>query len=104
MSFIITGKGKLTRNPMTVDAVDRQFTKLCVMNDDAFYIELWFHAGGELGERVADTLTAGNEVSLKAEIHPKAGKLRYLRSPGKDVYLITEMEVDGKPFALNKPG
>jgi hypothetical protein len=97
--FIVIGKGRLTRNPMTVTAADSDFAKICLMNADTFYVETWFHAAGKLGALIDEKLTAGTEVTVKAEIHPKAGKLRYLRSPGEHVFLITEMEVDGKVLA-----
>jgi hypothetical protein len=87
--FIVTGKGRLTRNPMTVTAADAEFAKICLMNADMFYVEMWLHAAGKLGTLISESLTAGTEVSVKAEIHPKAGKLRYLRSPGEHVFLIT---------------
>ena len=104
MTFVISGKGKLTRNPISVTAADADFAKLCLMNADTFTNELWFYADGELGDLIAMRLTAGKEVSVKAEVHPKAGKLRYLRSPGQHVYLITEMEVDGKTLTNGEPG
>lgn len=96
--FTVTGKGKLTRNPMTVTAADAEFAKLCLMNADVFYAELWLHAGGRLGAWIAENLTAGTEIGVKAQIHPKSGKLRYLRSSHEHVLLITEMEVDGTTF------
>ena len=37
--FIVTGKGRLTRNPMTVTAADSDFAKICLMNADAFYVD-----------------------------------------------------------------
>lgn len=97
--FVVTGKGRLTRNPMTVTVADAEFAKLCLMNADVFYAELWLHAGGKLGAWIAENLTAGTEITVKAEIHPKSGKFRYLRSPAEHVFLITEMEVDGKTLA-----
>lgn len=99
LGFIVSGRGRLIRNPMTVTAADSQFAKICLMNDDAFYVELWFHISGNLGRLVDENLTTGTEISVKAEVHPKTGKLRYLRSPGQHVFLITEMQVDGKTFA-----
>ena len=69
------------------------------MNADAFYVELWFHASGRLGAVISSgRLRQGTEVAIKAEVHPKEGKLRYLRSSGLHVFLITEIEVDGKMF------
>ncbi len=97
--LIVTGRGRLTRNPMTVTAADSDFAKICLMNADAFYVEMWFHAAGKLGARIAENLTTGAEVTVKAEVHPKSGKLRYLRSPHEHVFLITQMEVEGKVLA-----
>ena len=95
--FVVTGKGRLTRDPMWVTAADSEFVKICVMNADAFYVELWFHASGELGAVISSVRPRqGTEVAVKAEVHPKDGKLRYLRSSGLHVFLITEIEVNGK--------
>lgn len=83
--FVVTGRGKLMRDPMTVTAADSDFAKFCLMQNGECYVEVWFYAAGKLGAWIAKTLREDDEVVVRAQVRPKAGKLRYLRSSGEYV-------------------
>jgi hypothetical protein len=101
--FVVTGRGKLMRDPMTVSAADSEFAKFCLMNAGECYVEIWFHAAGKLGRWIEKKLREDDEVVVRAHVCPKAGKLRYLRSSGEYVYLVKAIDFKGTVFVENDP-
>ena len=101
--FVVIGRGKLTRNPMMVNAAGSEFAKFCLMNEGECYVEIFFHAAGRLGRWIDENLHKDDAVVVQAQVRPKAGTLRFLRSSGEYVYLVKVIEVNGRMFVENDP-
>ena len=71
--FVVFGRGKLTRNPMTVNAAGSEFAKFCLMNAGECYVEIWFHAASKLGRWIDENLHKDDEVVVRAQVRPKTG-------------------------------